>query len=636
MRKRLLGLVYLAAIAVFAWSNLALAQLPAGVPRNETLIVDQIFRYSVPRNFNLWIAGPPSPTRQALIMDTLWYIDQQTGKWINSLAESEPAYNADYTQMTVKLKIGVYWSDGVEFTADDVVFTVKNLMANPGMLWSSELNSYVASVEKADNYTVVFRLKKPYPRFHYLFTARYNAIYMQPKHVWEKVKSPFEYTFWPPVSLGPYVVKDADPAGYWELFERRPDWQRTVPGMLTGQPGPRFILTIFYGPDEKKVIAMAQHNLDVLMDLNFEAFRTLLSRSSTARSWYKEFPWAWPDEVDVRFFGFNFEKLPYFKNRDVRWALALALDIVELQTQYIGGVARVTPIPQPSTPLHMRHYHKPLESWLKELTLELDKGERFKPYDETVPMKIADWARRQGYSVPDEPEAVKALFGIAWWKYAPDIAERLLKRNGFSRDARGKWLLPDGSPWKFSILAAPDEVDVFRLAIGAADQWRRFGIDVSVETQERDPYYTRNSVGDFEVTSAWGFGGGSGATMAPDKWPFIQQLHSRFLQRVGKPAVGAFGGNITRVQSKALDEVIDRLGAAAPGDPTIVELDREFLKLWTENMWTISTISFKKFITFDEYYWTNFPTAENPYGQPNYWFMGSRFVLPYLKPTGRK
>src|SRR5215469_18477719 len=103
--------------------------LPVSVPREQVYVVDQIFRYSVANNFNLLVPrGPPSPTRQGLVFDTLWYLDQNSGEWINSLASDKPTYNADWTQMTVPLRQGVMWSDGVEFIADDVVFTVQSLM----------------------------------------------------------------------------------------------------------------------------------------------------------------------------------------------------------------------------------------------------------------------------------------------------------------------------------------------------------------------------------------------------------------------------------------------------------------------------------------------------------------------------
>lgn len=605
------------------------AQLPVNIPRNETLILDQIFRYGLPNNFNLWNVNAATPTRQGLFSDTLWYIDQQTGKWINALAKEPPTYNKDYTEMTVKLRDGIYWSDGVKFTADDVVFTIQNIKKTPGMQWNAQFELYVDSVRKVDDFTVVVKLKKPYPRFHSLFTARYNACYIQPKHVFEKVEDPLKFTFYPPVSLGAYVLKDSDPAGYWELYERRKDWQRTSTGIITRKPGPRYVLTIFYGPNEKKVAAMIQHNLDVLMDLDVEAFQTLIKRNPYARSWYKDFPWAWRDEIDHRFFGFNLEKYPY-NIKDVRWALALALDVVKLNADYIGGVTRVTPIAQPATAYHMKYFHKPLLPWLKDLKIEVTKNEFFKPFDISVPERLAKWAKDQGYPVTGK---LDDLFGIGWWKYAPDVSEKLLTKHGFKRDKDGKWLLPDGTPWKISIIACPDEVDVFRLAIGAADQWKKFGIDVTIESLERDPYYVRQRMGDFVCTSSWGMADGGGASAIIDKWPFAYFLHSDYYVPTGQ---SASAGNSLRIKSKEVDDLLDKMSVLRPDDPKLLELGREWLKLFVENMWSIPTLSFKKFVTVDNYYWTNFPTAENPYGQPCYWFMGGRFILPYMRQTGRK
>jgi len=635
MKRSWLLVSFIVGFSVVLLSSVAaFSQLPPGIPRHETVMIDQIFRYSVTNNFNLWTPGAGStPTRQGLVCDTLWYIDQQTGEWINALAKEPPIYSEDFSKMSVKLRKGIYWSDGVEFTADDVVFTVKNLKSHPAMMWGTELELYVEDVHKVDDYTVVFELTKPYSRFHNVFTARYYAVYIMPKHIWEKVEKPMEFTFYPPVSLGPYILKDADSAGYWELFERREDWERTSVGKVTGMPpAPKYFLTIFYGPSEKKVMAMSKHELDLFMNVDYEAFKSLLEKDSYARSWYKDYPWAWPDELDGRRFGFNLEKFPYHI-KDVRWALALALDIVDLQTEYLGGVTRVTPIPQPATPFHMKNYHKPLEPWLREFKIEAEEGVYFKPYDETVPYQIAEWAKKQGYSVPSEPEDMKDMFGVGWWKHAPDVSEKLLKKHGFKRNAQGKWLLPDGTLWKFKIIAAPDEVDVFRLALGAVDQWREFGIEVEVSTLERDPYYTSNSLGDFTCTSAWG--GAYTATAVLDKWPFIYSFHSKFYRPTGERSVSTFT-NSERIKSEELDRLIDEMEKFPPNDPKTPELVKEFMKLWVENMWSICTVSFKKFVTQDEYYWTHFPTADDPYGQPCYWFMGGRFILPHLKATGRK
>ena len=631
MKSKVLFLILVMSF-VFMLTGVSLAQLPVGVPRSETLIVDQIFRYSVSNNFNLWNpAGGSTPTRQSLCFDTLWYLDQQTGAWINSLAKEKPIYNDDYTEMTVNLREGIYWSDGVEFTADDVVFTVRTLKDNPGMMWSSDFKIYVDSVEKVDKYTVKFNLTEPNNRFHYIFTARYNACFIMPEHIWKDVKKPMEFDFYPVVSLGAYVQQDQDQAGYWELFKLRDDWERATPGKITGKPGPKYVLTLFYGPSEKKVMAMASHDLDLFMNVDYEAFRVLLKQDEYARSWYKDFPWAWPDELDTRFFGFNLEnELSIYSDKDIRWALTLALNGVELQTEYIGGVTRITPIPQPSTPLLMKLYHKPLEPWLKDFEIEVTEGEYFKPYDDEVPRKIAEWAVRQGYEVPQNDEAFEQMFGIGWWKYAPEIAEKLLKKHGFTRNDEGQWLKPDGSKWTISILATPDEVDVYRLALGAVDQWGDFGIDAKINTMERDPYYILRDTGDYDCFSSWG-DAAQLCNAIDDKWPYMYPYHSDFYVPTGKGTTL----NRIRLKSEKIDKIIEELGALAPDDPRSRELEYEFFKEWVRNQYSITTISFKKFITEDEYYWTNFPNSENPYGQPSYWFMGSRFVLPHLEKTGK-
>ena len=328
------------------------SQLPVDVPRESVFVADQIFRYSVIDNYNFWVNGPHEPHRHALMMETLWYRDQETGERIYGVAASNPVYNEDYTQMNVDLRDNLYWSDGVQFTADDLVYTVDLLHTNPGMNksgWSAQLDQFLDSVEKTGDFSVQFNLLESNPRFHSIFETRWNGMYMMPKHIFETVEDPTTFTFDDPVVLGVYVPIESDPNGFWELFQRREDWERTPAGIIVGKPGPEYVLTIFYGDSAKKAIAMSRGELDVYFDVDIEAFETTLDTTPAARSWYKDFPWAYPNEVSTRQFVFNQETDPIYQNKDVRWALALALDIVDLQTEYIGGVAKVTVMPIPPT-----------------------------------------------------------------------------------------------------------------------------------------------------------------------------------------------------------------------------------------------------------------------------------------------
>src|SRR5712672_689652 len=99
--------VVLAASSLAARGPAAAQGIPADLPRNETLILEN--PEGTIKNagwFNIWAinAGGQSTGLQQLAMDTFWYIDPQKGVdgvWDNSLASDKPIYNADFTEMTV-------------------------------------------------------------------------------------------------------------------------------------------------------------------------------------------------------------------------------------------------------------------------------------------------------------------------------------------------------------------------------------------------------------------------------------------------------------------------------------------------------------------------------------------------------
>ncbi len=629
MARKFLSVLLFALCVVSA----ALAQpsgLPVDVPREELFVADQIYRYPDSGNYNMWQNGQ-TPHRHALMMETLWYRDQETGERLMGAAVSGPEYNDDFTTMTVKLRDNIYWSDDVQFTADDLVYTVQTINDTEGLIgsggWKAQLNQYLDSMEKVDDFTVTFKLKEANPRFHTLFETRWNGIYMMPKHSLEKVADLTTDFLADPVVLGSYVPIQADETGYWELFQRRDDWERTPAGIVTGNEGPKYIMTIFYGDSAKKAIAMSRGELDVYFDADYEAFQTTLDTTPTARSWYTEFPWAYPNENDSRHFNFNMESADgLYANKDVRWALALAINIVQLQTEYIGGVAKVTPMPVPPTSKLVELYLDPLEEWLTNLEIDLGNGEMYKPYDPTVPDQIAAWAEGQGYTVPGTPREV---FGTGWWKFDPAAAEKLLVKAGFSRGSDDKWLKPDGEPWVLDLQSPPDENDAFRMANAAADMWSDFGIEVNLQGPERNVIDQNRFVGQFEVGTPWY----PFALPDGDGWPQVRGLHPDFYVPNGEDYRSKGGSNDARINDPKLGEMIDAMSKVNPDSPENAQLVQDFLKYWVENMYDITAISFKKFVTWDEKYWTGFPTSENPNYMPLYWFQGGKFAFQSLKPV---
>jgi peptide/nickel transport system substrate-binding protein len=244
-----------------------------------------------------------------------------------------------------------------------------------------------------------------------------------------------------------------------------------------------------------------------------------------------------------------------------------------------------------------------------------------------VPDQIAAWAEEQGFEVPGEPRDV---FGTGWWKYDPEAAESLLVKNGFSRDGNGNWLKPDGEPWTMEIMSPPDENDAFRMANAAADMWSDFGIDVTLSGLERSVWDQNTVVGQYEVSTPWD----SWALASGDGWSEVRGFHSDFAVESGEDYRSKGGQqNEMRIQDPKFDELIDAMATADPSSQENFDLVTEFLQHWVENMYTIPTIAFKKFVTWDEQYWTGFPTAENPEYMPLYWFQGGKYAFQSLEPT---
>src|SRR5688572_8799250 len=179
-----------------------------GVPRNECLILENPSGTVQPADdFNRWRSGYSAvwvSGLQQLGLDALWYIDPDAGVngvWDNALAAEKPIYNDDFTEMTVKLREGLYWSDGVEFSADDLYYTVDLLKNTPGMQNQGLFEGNIDHMEQPDRNTVVFYLKTPNSRFHSAFTVRWGACFILPKHIFEKEADPVAFKFNPPVSL---------------------------------------------------------------------------------------------------------------------------------------------------------------------------------------------------------------------------------------------------------------------------------------------------------------------------------------------------------------------------------------------------------------------------------------------------
>jgi len=192
---------------------------------------------SDPKSFNDILAKETSTTLvTGHIFEGLTTTNAFTTKVEPHLAERWTV-SADGLKWIFYLRKDVVWSDGQPFTADDVVFTFKDLIYNPNIPSSARdiftIDGNIFQVEKVDDYTVTFTLPVKFAPF-----LRGMGQAILPKHKLKTLVDQGKFNFtWgidtPPseiIGTGPFRLTRYDP-GQQLVFERNPHyWKVTVQG----------------------------------------------------------------------------------------------------------------------------------------------------------------------------------------------------------------------------------------------------------------------------------------------------------------------------------------------------------------------------------------------------------------------
>ena len=195
-----------------------------------TLISTQI---GDPKTFNPLIAKETSSTDiiDNYVFEGLTGADGVTTGIIPELATSWDI-STDGMVWTFHLRRGVQWSDGVEFTADDVVFTF-NVIYDESIPTSSRdvltIDGETIKVEKLNKYTVRLTLPQPYAPLlrnlpdiipkHKLYQPWQNGTFNQ---TWGIDTEPSEI-----VGTGPYTIAEYRPGQRIIMLRNSKHWKRS-------------------------------------------------------------------------------------------------------------------------------------------------------------------------------------------------------------------------------------------------------------------------------------------------------------------------------------------------------------------------------------------------------------------------
>lgn len=243
---------------------------------------------------------------------------------------TEWSVSPDGLTYAFKLRQGVKWHDGRDFTSQDVAYSIKLLKENHPR--GRGTFAFVTEVETPDPATAIIRLSKPAPYLLGALDACESPIV--PKHVYEGTDPLTNKNASAPIGTGPFVFREWV-KGSHVILERNPDyWDK-------GKPYLDRVVIRFIADQSARAAAFETGELDL-------AGGPPVPRSDLAR--VQALPNIGSETKGYEYNGnmtqlyFNFDT-PQLKDRRVRLAIAQALDLNKLLDVVYFGYGKITSSP---------------------------------------------------------------------------------------------------------------------------------------------------------------------------------------------------------------------------------------------------------------------------------------------------
>jgi len=303
----------------------ALIFLAACTPRDGCLEEGKVLRIGTTKDGlrSASLLGDTSLAAYAQIGNPPLMRLNQDGKTEGLLVEKYEV-SGDYKTWRFTLRPGLYWSDGIKVTAEDVKYTIELLAAEvPYARWLRDTVEDLFAQKERD---LVLKLRRPNTRLDFDFCT-YNLL---PRHVWEGNPNPLRHILTGEiVGCGPFIISSTDLDAGKIVFRRNPFWKGKKPD-LEGLE-----LQLFTNEDVL-ALALEKGEVDTYYRYASSYPYTYLNRlKASGRFAFIERP-----HLGFKFLGFNLRRPPA-SNPQFREAVAYALDYREMVKLDLSGYGEV-------------------------------------------------------------------------------------------------------------------------------------------------------------------------------------------------------------------------------------------------------------------------------------------------------
>ncbi len=521
---------------------------------------------------------------QAMI-EPLFVLNYESGVIEPWLAERMTP-NSDQDVWVLRLREGVTWSDGEPFTADDVVFSVELLLANPDLEldFFAGMVGWIERVEKVDDLTVQFYLTGPNPRFQldYFSVKVWGSFPILPEHIW-RGQDPHTFTNYDPqqgwpVFTGPYVLEQLDADANVFEYVRNDDWWGAQTGFRPLPQPERLIWASLqiggteYAPD-------VANNVDSLGNLPLDIFLTVQENNPRLIAWLDGLPYAWMDPCS-RTLSFNTQLEPW-NTSDMRWAVNFAIDREQIVQEAYG-----------STTIPSRHFF-PAYPALDRYVQLLEAAGLYERYPLT--------------------------------RHDPAESRRLIEAAGWVQDSDG-YYTKDGQTLSLDIMAHEASETMRASAELIGEQLDEVGIRVTTRAMPNSDWVLAKSTGDFDAMIDWD---SCGSVNEP--WASLDRYHARWVRPQAEPVTNY--NNQVRWSNQRYSNLVDEMAPLPLGDPRVDELFVDAMGIWLEELPFIPLVQEKQLVAFNTTYWVGWPTADNSYIHPPSWWQSAHVIIHNLEPV---